>query len=306
MEPVNHILVGIEKAAGFGDALSKGVSSMGKQILDGGSRAAVKRIKSRALWGAGIGAGGSMLQQKLRGEDVSAGRAIAGGAMGAGVGALAGTTVGAKSLRWFSRPKATPRQSFGEAINPVGWFKKTKDIEAKASKIPTNSKNFPVGQTVTKGRTAWGNLSPLDKGFLGFNAVSTAKQLHDPGSEGHRGEILGGSLAMTGATLTGSRWGAMRHGGLGNTAKSLGLYIGSGAVGTHVGRMVDKKMHPEQQEKTSGLKSKLLLGGGLVIGGGVAGAKLQMGLGRSQILKGDAFRQQARQKRLELEGSMTG
>jgi hypothetical protein len=58
--------------------------------------------------------------------------------------------------------------------------------------------------------------------------------------------------------------------------------------------------------KAAGFKSKALLGGGLLVGGAVVGVKAQQGLGRSQILHGDAFRRQARQRRLEQEGSMAG
>lgn len=58
--------------------------------------------------------------------------------------------------------------------------------------------------------------------------------------------------------------------------------------------------------KKASVKSKVLLGGGLLAGGAIIGAKAQQGLGRSQILQGDAYRRQARQRRLEQEGSLTG
>ena len=55
--------------------------------------------------------------------------------------------------------------------------------------------------------------------------------------------------------------------------------------------------------KSGGLKTKLLVGGGLIGAGTIAGMKIEQGLGRSQILKGNAFRQQARQRQLERQGS---
>ena len=59
-------------------------------------------------------------------------------------------------------------------------------------------------------------------------------------------------------------------------------------------------------EKRASVGSKLLFGGLLVGAGAVAGAKTQKALGSGQIMKGDAFRQQARQRMLERQGSLTG
>jgi hypothetical protein len=231
---VSHVLSGIQKAAGFGSA----VASVGKQLAGGASKAVGKRMMRRGLWGAGIGAAGSMVQQKMRGEDISVGRAAAGAAIGGGIGALAGTTAGAKGFRKLTRPASTQHQSFKESINPGNWFKKSPNISTPRP---------GGGHIVTKGRTAIGNLSPLEKGFLGVNAVGTAKQLHDPESKGHRGQILGSSAGLTAATLAGSRWGAMRRGGFGNTVKGLGLFAGADAAGSAAGKAIDKKMHPEAQ-----------------------------------------------------------
>jgi len=234
MERVNYVLTGIEKSAGFGSA----VASVGKQLAGGASKSVGKRMMTRGLWGAGIGAGGSMLQQKMRGEDISVGHAAAGAAIGGGIGALSGTSAGAKGFRKLTRPETTQHQSFKESINPGNWFKKSPNISTPR----------PGGRhIVTKGRTAFGNLSPLEKGFLGANAVTTAKQMKDPESKGHRGEILGSSAGMTAATLAGSRWGAMRRGGFGNTMKGFGLFAASGAAGSAAGKAIDKKMHPEAQ-----------------------------------------------------------
>lgn len=258
---MNHVLIGIEKAAGIETVVPKlvgGLKSMGAQLAAGGARASKagfaagaslgksplgkdlvyrgastvgNRIQSRALWGAAIGSGGSMLQQKLRGEDVDFGRAAKGGLIGAGVGAALGTSAGARGLRRLTSPASTPNLDFGKSVNPMGWFKKAPDITTKLK---------GGGSIVSKGRTAFGAMSPLDKGFLGYSALSTAKDLSNPESKGHRGEIVGSALGNAGAMLAGGRWAGLRGGRKGSLMKSIGLYTGGGMAGSAIGKSFDR------------------------------------------------------------------
>lgn len=216
----------------------EGAASVTRQLVNKGTEKVRGRMMRRGLWGAGIGAGGSMLQQKMRGEDVDLGRAAMGGVMGGAIGAAAGTTVGARSLRRLTAPKTTPNMSFGDAVNPAKWLKRSPNVMTGAA----GSKNFAPGSVATKGHTAFGNMSPLDKGFLGLNAYQGAKAMTDPEQRGHRGETIGGLAGMSGAMLTGSRWGGLRSGSgaMKSIGKSLGLYMGADFAGRQIGKRFDK------------------------------------------------------------------
>ena len=204
---------------------------MGKDLVYRGAKTVGNRIRNRALVGAAVGAGGSMVQQKMKGEDISLGRAAKGGLLGAGVGAALGTSAGARGFRRLTSPASTPNLSFGKAVNPAGWSKAAPDI---TTKLPSG------GSIVTKGRSAFGAMSPLDKGFLGYSALSTAKDLNNPESKGHRGEIVGGALGNAGAMLTGGRWKGLRAGRKGSLVKSIGLYTGGSMAGSTIGKSFDR------------------------------------------------------------------
>lgn len=258
---MNSVILGFEKAAGIETIVPKlvsGFKSMGAQLAAGGARIARSgvaagaslgksplgkdlvnrgatsvgnRIRNRALIGAAVGAGGSMVQQKMKGEDVSVGRAVAGGALGAGVGAALGTTAGARGFRRLTSPASTPNLNFAKSVNPMGWAKKAPDVTTKL----TGGRSI-----VTKGRTAFGAMSPIDKGFLGLSAVDALRASTDKKHEGHRGEAIGGAVGNAAAMMAGSRWAGLRSGRKGSLMKSVGLYTGGSMAGARIGKAFDR------------------------------------------------------------------
>lgn len=242
-----------EAAAGSAIGWARGGAAVGS--LPGATQTATRMLRSkgqamvrdrmirRGLTGAAIGAGGSVVKDKLQHKDVSLGRAAIGGALGGGLGVAAGTTMGARGLRRLTAPHATPNMNLAGAANPL-------------NKAPDVISQFPGRPGIlSKGRSAFGNLSPLDKGFLGLSAVQAAGSITKPEHEGHRGEGVGSAVGMSAATLAGSRWKGLSHrgggGALGGFGKSIGLYMGGEYAGKSIGRLFDRK-RPQEAEHGSG------------------------------------------------------
>lgn len=213
-----------------------------KEVLTGGAiPGAVKTIKGvgsrimkRGLIGAGVGAGTSMIGDKLRGEDVNVGKAITHGAISGTLGAAAGTTVGKRFIRRVMQPHSSPGLSFSEAANPMNFGK-------------------AMGKGMSRPMTAWGNLSPLEKGFTALSAYDAGKAIVHP--DEHTGEHVGGAAGNIGAMMVGSRWKGMRRawkpggGGMfGSTVRSMGLLTAGDVAGRAVGRQGDKLFHRKGPE----------------------------------------------------------
>lgn len=230
-----------------------GFASVGKSLMGGGNAAtrasktvltggaipgapkAIQgvgsRIMKRGLIGAGVGAGTSMLGDKLRGEDINVGKALTHGAVGGAVGAAAGTTVGKRFIRRVLQPHSSPSLSFSQAANPMNFGK-------------------AMGNGMSRPMTAWGNLSPLEKGFTAMSAYDAGKAIVHP--DEHTGEHVGGAAGNIGAMMVGSRWKGMRRawspkgGGMfGSTVRSMGLLTAGDVAGRAVGRQADKMVHPK-------------------------------------------------------------
>lgn len=191
------------------------------------------RIMTRGLAGAGIGAGTSVLGDKLRGEDVNVGKALTRGAIGGGIGAVAGTTVGKRFVRRVLQPHSSPSLSFRQAANPMNFGKAM------------------GGAGVSRPTTAWQAMSPLDKGFVAMSGYSGAKAIVKP--DEHSGENLGGAAGNIGAMAIGSRWKGMRRtwkpggGGMfGSAARSMGLLMAGDIAGRSAGRQADKLFNKQE------------------------------------------------------------
>lgn len=212
-----------------------------------GQSAATNKVRNRMLrrgaLGAAIGAGGSMVGDKLRGEDVDVGKALRRGLLGGAVGGALGTTGGARMLQKATSARSTPNMGLGQAANPLNWFAKSKDVTTKLT----------GGRSVTTaGRTAWGNLSPLDKAFVAQGTYEAGKSLVDKEHEGRRMEGFLGGIGSAGAMMTASRWKGMRSargvgngqysrgGTLGHMARTTALYVAPGMAGAAVGKQIDK------------------------------------------------------------------
>lgn len=185
------------------------------------------RMINRAIGFGAAGAGGSALMDKAQGRDVNWGRAAASGLVGAGLGAVAGTTVGKRTIRRLTSPQRTQTLSTGQALKSI--------VSPKG--IVENVKNMPL----------------LEKGFLGMTVYDTAKGMTDPERAGQRGRNLGSGLGEAAAILGTSRWRGMRRlmgrtglrgaagGGLGTVARGLGAYTGGTMLGGHIGSRFDPK-----------------------------------------------------------------
>lgn len=205
----------------------RGFSSMGNSLMGGGNAITRGRVAGRmtrrAIGVGALGAGTSALGDKLRGEDVNWGKALTRGAVGAGLGAAWGTSVGTRSVRRVLHPHRSPGLSFSQAANPRNWSK-------------------PVGG----GRTAWGNLAPLEKGFAAYSGYDAAKAIVNPTEDS--AERVGGAIGNTGAMLIGSRWRGMRStwapgkgkSWLGSAARSMALLTAGDVAGRAAGKKVDK------------------------------------------------------------------
>jgi hypothetical protein len=217
------------RAAAAVSAIGKGLSGAGNPLTGG---AVAKRMVTRSLVGAGIGAGTSMIGDKLRGEEISGSKAVGRGLLGAGIGAVAGTTMGKRLIRRGTAPHSTPSLSFGQAVNPMNWGKAM------------------GGSKFTKPTTAWGALGPLEKGFVALSGVDAAKAMIKP--DEHSGERIGGAVGNAAAMLSAGRWKGVRRpwpggSGLGATARSMGLYAGGDIAGRTIGHQFDKMRKPKQE-----------------------------------------------------------
>lgn len=220
-----------------------------KTVLTGGAipgapkeiKGVAYRIAKRGLIGAGVGAGTSALGDKLRGEDVNVGKALTHGAIGGAIGAAAGTTVGKRFVRRVLQPHSSPSLSFSQAANPMNFGKAMSGQKAIA------------GAARTRPTTAFGAMSPLEKGFAAMSAYDAGKAIVHP--DEHSGEHIGGAVGNVGSMMIGSRWKGMRRswspkgGGMfGSTVRSMGLLTAGDVVGRAAGRQADKMVHPKGPE----------------------------------------------------------
>lgn len=285
----NHVVAGFIKEAGlltslggWGTKLFRGGKSGLGQIAAGGVRShlgtagevlgraggrargtplvnrAANKVRNRILTrggiGVAVGAGSSMIGDKLRGEDINWGKAIGRGALGGAVGGVLGTTAGARGLRKAMSAKSTPNMGFKDSMNPAKWLQKSPDT---VTKLKGGRK------IVSQGRTAWGNLGVLDKAMVAQSGYESTKALVDKEHEGRRMEGFLGGIASGGAIMGTSRWKGMRNvsrvgtsgyrkGGVGgHLLRTGGVYAGAGIGGSMLGRGLDRAMGnkpPEGQD----------------------------------------------------------
>ena len=217
------------RAAAAVGAIGKGLSGADNPLT---SAAVKSRMLTRGAIGAAVGAGTSMIGDKLRGEEVSGSKAVGRGLLGAGIGVAAGTTMGKRIIRRATAPHSSPSLSLGQAANPMNWGKAM------------------GGTKVTKPTSAWGAMSPLEKGFTVMNGASAAHAIIKP--DEHSAERVGGAVGNTAAMLTAGRWRGVRRnwpggGSIAPMAKSIGLYTGGDMAGKLVGRQIDKMRKPKQE-----------------------------------------------------------
>lgn len=233
------------------------VKSMGVRSRFGDAPAATKvrnRMLRRGAAGVAIGAGTSMLGDKMRGEDVDVGKAFRRGLLGGAVGGALGTTGGARMLQKATANRSTPNMGFAAAANPAGWLSKSKDVTTKLT----------GGRSITTaGRSAWGNMSLLDKAFTAQGVYDSGKALVDKEHEGRRMEGFLGGIGSAGAMLTASRWRGMRSargtgagtygrsGTLAHIGKTTALYTLPGMAGSMVGKQIDRATGGPRQEEQS-------------------------------------------------------
>jgi hypothetical protein len=188
------------------------------------------KVRSRMLRravGTGVaGAGVSAISDKMKGKDVSIGKAIGAGFAGAALGAAAGTTGGKRMIRRAFSARKTQTLTAGQAAKSL----------VTPSGLRANIKNIGVAE----------------KGFLGLTAYDTAKQMTDPSMKGQRGRALGSGIGETAAMLGTARWRGMRRlmgrtgirgaagGGGGAAIRGVGAYMGGTTLGGHVGSRFDK------------------------------------------------------------------
>lgn len=221
--------VGRSAAGALGNQIPRAAVSSAKTV---GSR-----MLTRGLVGAGIGAGGSMLRDKAEGKDVSVGRALGGAAIGGGVGAALGTTMGKRIGRSILSPGKTPSMSLGQAANPMRWGKG--EATQIASRVGTRA---PI---TAGGRSAFGNMSVLDKAMTLQSGYEGAKALTSDEYQGHRAEGVFSAVGQGAAMMTGARWAGMRKGTgstMGHLGRTIGLYLSAGMGGSMLGRAIDKRL----------------------------------------------------------------
>lgn len=210
------------------------------------------RMARRGMIGAAIGAGGSMLRDKAQGNDVSLGRAAVGGALGGAIGAASGTTMGKRMTRRLTNTVSTPNMSLGQAANPMRWGK---GVPGKPISLPAGNGHLGMSVLPGKARSAFGNMSVLDKAMTVQTGYEGVKALTSKEYEGHRAEGVGSALGQGAALMTGARWGGMRKGrssALGHLGRTTGLYLGAGMGGSMIGRQVDKGLSRHQPQMEGG------------------------------------------------------
>ena len=232
-----HTTVGFIKEAGIGSVLLRGgkiLSRAGKSVARqaGGvthgtgklPRAPLdirKRMATRGSIGAAAGVGQEFLASRSNDREFSFGAAAGKGLLGGTIGAALGTSAGKRTLRRAISPRSTPKLSLREAAKPGAQLANLK------------------------------NLSPLEKGYIGFTGVDLATASLDKNPAGDRGARIGGSLGEAGGLLLGSRWKGIRRlskgmkGTAGSIARQGALFAGASMGGSALGSAFDQGKPPK-------------------------------------------------------------
>lgn len=217
-------VVGRSAAKSIGGAAGQGPRIT--SVIGAAKKTVGSRMLTRGLVGAGVGAGASVLRDKARGEEVSGGRAVGGAILGGAVGGALGTTMGKRLGRGVMNPVSTPTMKLRDAANPMKWWKPN------------------AGPGISRGRSAFGNMSLLDKALTVQTVHEGAKALTSDEYQGHRAEGVLSAVGQGAAMMTGARWAGMRKGkgsAIGHLGRTTGLYLGAGIGGSMLGKAIDRR-----------------------------------------------------------------